>query len=46
MPSNTLALGLYDGTIFKRLFGTLQAFAVFEKMNKDVYREETTFCNS
>ena len=28
------------------LFGTLQAFATFERKKENVYREETTFCNS
>ena len=46
MSSNTLALGLYDGRIFKSFFGTPQAFAAFEKKKEDVYREKTTFCNS
>ena len=46
MPSNTLALGPYELSIWKILFDTLQAFAASEKKKEDVYREETTFCNS
>ena len=45
MPSNILALGLYDLSIWKVLFGTPQAFAASKK-KEDFYLEETTFCNS
>ena len=49
LPSNTLALGLYELSInyfFKILFDTPQAFAASKKKKEDIYREETTFCNS
>ena len=46
MPSNTLALGPYELSIWKILFDTPQAFAASEKKKENLYQKETTFCNS
>ena len=45
MPSNSLALELYEHGISKHTFSTLQAFAVLEK-KEDVYREKTIFATA
>ena len=44
MPSNSLALGLYERGISKRTFQHTTGFFLFRE-EEDVYREETTFCN-
>ena len=46
MPSNSLALGLYERGISKRTFQHTTGFRHFREEKEGVYREETTFCNS